>query len=196
MILFNNYFWAKLKLDFLVTLVLQWWAMACIWQSFQSVKTNSLVALLSQLPNEGQCQFHAATYFLSLFRQESRSPKNYGKLSLWLDPAILYMRLITTSYPFFEVQGPEWMWFPRSVKLKSMWCHRIYLRITGSKGFHIATFPYSTLISQPDVCLLGVFGYTRCIPGTFLETEWNPGQNNWNRNSPSLFHVPFERILA
>lgn len=78
---------------------------------------------------------------------------------------------------------------PRTVRLCDV--TEFTLEIQDQRG-HVATFPYSTPISQSDVCQLGVFGCTSSVPATFLETEWNPGPDNWNKKSLSLYHLPFE----
>jgi hypothetical protein len=110
----------------------------------------------------------SGSYFILLLKQESRSPKELWKAASVAWPCNFVHEVNHHILPSLWCLGTR---VPVTSKVcqieKSMWCHRVYLRTLRSKGFHIATFPHSTLSSESSVCLLEGFGY---LPGN----RWNP----------------------
>lgn len=172
MIIFDNLFEAKLKLDFSeLPLSSKCWA-KCTAESFQSLKPNPPVAschncLMRENATSCSC--------LSPLTGQARKQVTNRTMESYLCGAILqfcprgwspHLILSLRSRAQTSKSGCG-CGFRGLSNWKSMWCHRVYFRIIGSKGFHTATFPYSTLTSQSDVCLLGVYSY---FPGNRMES--------------------------
>lgn len=84
----------------------------------------------------------SCSYHVFQFKQENGAPKNCGKLSVaW--PCGFVHEVSHQVSPFLWCLGPRVAVTSKVCQTEkiSMWCHKVYLRTTGSKGFHTATIP-------------------------------------------------------
>lgn len=117
-------------------------------------------------PEKGESQSHAAIASSSLSKKTEHQ-RNCGKLSVaW--PCVFVHEVSHQVSPFLWCLGPRVAVTSKVCQTEkiSMWCHKVYLRTTGSKGFHTTTIPCDLTI----FCLLEVFGY---LPGKRRDPEQN-----------------------